>query len=232
MVHKKEIIVLSLGGSLIFNPLGINNSFLDSFRRVLLRNSKRYKFVVVCGGGSPARAYINSLKNSGRSVLLQSMIGISITRTNARFMSYFFGIDPKKGIPHDMSDVKNLLLKNDLIFCGALHYAPKQTSDSTAVKLAHYLKARFINITNVDGLYDKNPLTNKSAKFIPEVSSKELFRRANALKFHPGQHFVIDQEASRIILKYKVKSFILGDNLKNLDNLLNGKPFRGTEVLI
>jgi len=51
-----------------------------------------------------------------------------------------------------MEDVKNLLKKNDIIFCGALRYAAHQTSDATACKLAAYFKSDFINLTNVKGV--------------------------------------------------------------------------------
>ena len=48
---KKSIVVLSLGGSLII-PDDVNVKFLKQFKRVILRNRKKYKFVIVCGGGS------------------------------------------------------------------------------------------------------------------------------------------------------------------------------------
>jgi len=58
----KKVIVLSLGGSLIV-PNKIHVELLEEFKKILLKNSKKYKFVVVCGGGIIARTYINGLKN-------------------------------------------------------------------------------------------------------------------------------------------------------------------------
>jgi uridylate kinase len=49
------------------------------------------------------------------------------------------------------------------------------------------------------------------------------------LKFKPGQHFVLDQIASKIIMKKKIKTYIMGD-LKNLENFLNLKNFKGTII--
>ena len=46
----KKIIVLSLGGSLIV-PGKVDDEFLKGFKKVLLKHTKKYKFVVVCGGG-------------------------------------------------------------------------------------------------------------------------------------------------------------------------------------
>ena len=56
----KKVIVLSLGGSLII-PDSINTTYLKTFKKVLLKNKSKYKFIVVCGGGSLARKYISSL---------------------------------------------------------------------------------------------------------------------------------------------------------------------------
>lgn len=225
---KKEV-VISLGGSLII-PDEVDISLLEGFKRILEKHKKNYKFVIVCGGGSVARKYINALRKIGRSDFLQSNVGISVTRLNARFMTYFFGKDANKGIPHDIKQVTNMLKKEDIIFCGALRYAPNQTSDSVAAKIANHLKAIFINLTNVPGLYTKNPKEFKDAKFIPEISWHNFWKRANAIKYRPGQHFVLDQTAAEIIMKNKITTYILGDDFKHLDNLLSGKSFKGTKI--
>ena len=225
---KKEM-VISLGGSLIV-PDEIDTSFLLKFKRVLDKHKRSWKFVVVCGGGSIARKYIKALKEIGKSEYLQSMAGIAVTRLNARFMTYFFGKDANKGIPHDIKQIQGMLRKNDIIFCGALRYAPNQTSDSTAATIANHLRSQFINMTNVPGLYTKNPKQFKDAKFIPRISWQAFHKRANSMKYKPGQHFVLDQHAADIILEHKIKTYILGQNLRNLDNLLSGKSFKGTVI--
>ena len=226
---KKRVVVLSLGGSLII-PDDVNLGFLQKFKKAILRNRKSFKFVVVCGGGSIARKYINGLRTAGKSPLFQSMAGISTTRMNARFMTYLFGKDANEGIPHDMKHVASLLNKNDFVFCGALRYAPDETSDGTAARLAHHFKTIFINLTNVPGLYNKNPKEHRDAKFISKISWKEFKKKADALGFKPGQHFVLDQTASEIIMRHKIPTYILGQDLKQLENVLRKKPFRGTLI--
>jgi len=226
---KKEIIVISLGGSLIV-PEKVDLRILKNFKKVLKKNCQKYKFVVVCGGGSVARKYISALKEINANEKLQSLAGISVTRTNARFMSYFFNQDPGKGIPHKMRHIKKYLKKQDIVFCGALEYKPHQTSDSTAADIAKKFNSVFINLTNINGLYTDNPLTNKNAKFIPEISWENFNKIANKIKFRPWQHFVLDQHASKIILDNKIKTYILGKNMNNLDKLLKGKKFLGTTI--
>ena len=221
--------VISLGGSLIV-PDEIDLGFLEKFKKVIQKNTRKYKFVIVCGGGSVARKYISALRKQRVNEVLQSMAGISVTRLNARFVSYFFNKDAEKGIPHTIKQIKKLLRKQDVVFCGALKYQPKQTSDGTATEVASYFKADFINLTNVSGLHDRNPLKYKNAKFIPRISAEEMFKMINKIKYRPGQHFVLDQNAVKTIKDKKVKTYILGKNLKNLDNLLNNKKFYGTTV--
>ena len=226
---RKEVIVLSLGGSLII-PDDINVKFLREFKRIIIEHAKKCKFVIVCGGGSIARKYISVLKKMGVNEKLQNFSGISATRMNARFMNYFFNQDAEKGVFEKMSDVKKYLKKRNIVFCGALEYGPKQTSDSTASQIASELKTTFINLTDIDGLYDKNPRKFKNVKFIENISWKKFHDMANKVKFNPGQHFVLDQKASKIIMQNKIKTYIIGNNIKQLDNFLNGRKFRGTRI--
>jgi len=224
---KKEAIVLSLGGSQII-PDNVDIKYLENFKKTISKNKNKYKFIIVCGGGSIARKYISVINSKNKK--MQSLAGISATRMNARFMNYFFNQEPKEGIPLKMQQVKKQIKKQDIVFCGALGYHPNQTSDSTSAQIATALKTKFINLTNVKGLYTKNPKTNKDAKFIPKISWKEFYKMANKLKFHAGQHFVLDQTASKIILENKIPTYILGLDTKQLDNFLNNKKFIGTTI--
>jgi uridylate kinase len=226
---KKRVIVLSLGGSLII-PNDINIRFLEKFKKVILRHTKKYKFLIVCGGGSIARKYITALRKAGLNEEFQSFAGISATRMNARFMNYFFGINPDQGIPHTTKTMEEYENKRDIVFFGALEYKPNQTSDSTAAETARHFKTIFINLTNVSGLYTKNPLEHKDAKFIPEISWEDFNKLTNSMSYKPGQHFVLDQTASKIIMKHKIPTYILGSDLRQLEAVLNKKKFKGTII--
>ena len=50
------------------------------------------------------------------------------------------------------------------------------------------------------------------------------------IKYKPGQHFVLDQTAAKMILKNKTPTYII-ESPKELDNLLNGKKFIGTKTV-
>jgi uridylate kinase len=228
---KSEIIVLSLGGSLII-PEKVNYPYLKKFRKTILElvKTKKYKFVIVCGGGSIARKYISLLRKQNKSKKELSLSGIRATRMNALFMMQFFEKNANKTLPMNMQEVKESLEKNAIVFCGALRYTPKSTSDSTAANLAKFLKTDFINLTNIDGLYSSNPKTNKKAKFIPNESWDKFLKRANSIDFKAGQHFVLDQRAAKIIQKNKIPTYIMGSKISNLKKIIKNKPFHGTFI--
>ena len=218
---------MSLGGSIIV-PDGVNSKFISNFKKLI--STVNAKVVVVVGGGKTARTYINGLRGLGENDKVQSLFGIAVTRFHAKFLAQYFGVQANAKIPHTLKEVKRLLRKNKIVFCGGLRYEPDQTSDSTAAKLARNLGAEFVNMTNVKGLYDKDPKKFKNAKFISEISYKDFHKMATKIKYKPGQHFVLDQHASVIIRKNKVKTVILGSNLKNFGNYLRGKRFVGTVI--
>jgi len=128
-----------------------------------------------------------------------------------------------------MKKIKDLLKKNQIIFCGGLRYRKNNTSDGTASLIAAYLKAPFINLTNIDGLYTSNPKDNPKAKQIPKITWKKFQSIASKIKFKAGQHFVLDQTAAKTIQKKKIPTYIVG-SIAAINNILKGHKFRGTLI--
>jgi uridylate kinase len=225
-----KVEVLSVGGSLLFDGCSVNYSYIKKLKK-LFTSFRDRKFVIVIGGGSIARTYINALGHFNSNKEFMSHFGIAITRTNARMLANAFGkCANTRHLPTSIKEVKNMLAKHKIVFCGGLRYSPDQTSDGTAAAIAHKLKTRFINVTNVKGLFDKNPKTCKNAKFISDISYVDFDKRVKALKYHPGQHFVLDQHASQTIKKNRIPTYIVGGSISNLKKLLNNKKYVGTII--
>ncbi len=222
-----KTVVMSVGGSIIV-PDEVNYKFIADFKKII--SKVKAKVVVVIGGGKTARTYINGLRKLGANIKTQCLFGIALTRFHAKFLAEYFGVQANEKVPHTIKEVKNLLKKNKVVFCGGLRYEPDQTSDSTAARIARELKAEFVNMTNVKGLYDKDPRKFSNARFISRISFDDFYRMANRMKYVPGQHFVLDQHASKIIKDDKIRTIILGSNLKNFENYLNNKRFVGTII--
>jgi uridylate kinase len=226
----KDLWVISLGGSRIV-PNDVDEKFIRDFKKLIESHPKK-KFVVVTGGGLTARKYINVVRNFGKNIREQSQTGIAITRFHAEFMARIFGTKANSpdNLPMNMKRVKNLLRKNQVVFCGALRWEEDRTSDGTAAEISNLLKCKFINLTNVDGLYTANPKKVKSAKKIPRISWQKFYEIANKIKFHAGQNFVLDQEAAEIIMKHKISTYIVG-SLDDINRILKGREdFKGTLV--
>jgi len=221
-----DIIILSLGGSVIV-PDKVDYAFLSKFKKLILALAKKKKIVICTGGGKTARNYIYALEKEGLSKHNRDMIGIEATRLNAKLVSSF--LLGSAEIPTTLKEVKNALKKRRIVICGGLR--PGITSDGTTAEIARYLKAKsFINITNVKGLCNKDPKKYKDAKLIPKISYKEFAKMMRKVKEKPGQHFILDSLATKIIQKSKIKVIILGKNLQNLENCLKGRHFVGTII--
>lgn len=219
-------IVISLGGSVIV-PGKVDYNFLKNFKKVI-EKIKNNKIVIVTGGGSTARKYIEVLRKEKINEKILCLIGIETTKLNAMLVSNFLKANIL--IPNSINQIKGLLNKKNIVVTGALGYHPNMTSDGTAADIAKEIKADyFINITNVKGLYNKNPKESKDAKFISRISFKDFNKILNKIKFKAGQNFVLDQSAARVISKYKIKTIIIKD-IRNLIKIVNNEKFIGTVI--
>ncbi len=219
-------IVISLGGSIIV-PHEVDYKFLKDFKKAIF-SLKRRKIVICTGGGFIAREYMAALKKEKLNEYTQDLIGIEATRLNAKLLASFLE-KCNQEIPVTLEGVKELLQANDIVVCGGL--STGQTSDGTTATIADYLDSKeMINITNVDGLYDKDPRKYRNAKFIPKLTHKEFIGIMNRVKKEPGQHFVLDSLAAEIALKAGIKVIIL-KGTKNLKSYISGKKFKGTTII-
>ena len=223
-----QVDVISLGGSILF-PDEIDVVFLRKFKHLLMHIKNR-KFVIVTGGGKIARLYIDALRKEHLPKRSLSYAGIAITRINAKFLANFFMKKQHYPIPRTLKEIEHLLKRHDIVFCGALRYEDDNTSDGTAAEIARHFDARFINMTNVNGLYTKDPRKHKDAQFIPQISFDDFHTLVNRMDYTPGQHFVLDQHAASIIKEARITTFIIGKNVENLHHLLQGKRFKGTVI--
>ncbi len=223
------IIVISLGGSLIV-PDKVDYKFLERFRKIIKKTSKKEKTVIVTGGGSTFRRYMKALEKEKFSDNTYGLIGIATTKLNARVVAGYFNKATR--IPNSLSEIRKELKRSNIVICGALGFKTGTTSDGNSAEIAKYFKSRmFVNLTNVNGLYDKDPRKHRNARLIKKISFDDFYKIVMKIKYQAGQHFVLDQLAARIIRRYKIKTVILnGRNIKNLNNFFNGKKFFGTVI--
>lgn len=234
MKKAKEAVVISLGGSVV-NPGKLDIPLIKKFGNLLI-GLKTYKFGVIVGGGKLYRDVLDEVLKYCKDKKSLDWIGIHCTRVNAQcVLSYF--INKKQNIYPEVSlsskESAKLLKKHNFVFQGG--DKPGYTSDMDAVELA-VLKGKntkIINISNVDGVYTKDPNKYKGAKKIKEITHKELSKiiLKQSGTYEPGQNLIFDQMATRLAQKHNIElHFISAKNIKDIEKVLKGEKHRGTVV--
>lgn len=222
-MHKT--VIISLGGSLIC-PHDFDFDFLKKFKLVIEKYTKKnYRFVVICGGGKLARNFQQiASKSSKLSNKELDWLGIHATKINAHIAKSMFG---KKAEDFIVSDpTKKIRFKKSILV--AAGWLPGWSTDYDAVLLAKNLGIKeIVNMSNVNYLYDKDPKNHKDAKKI-EKASWQQYSKMISRKWKAGMNVPFDPIAAREAQKSGIKVFIIGPDLRNLENLLGGKGFKGT----
>lgn len=223
----KKTIIISLGGSIIF-PNEIDSSFLKKFRALILKFIKRgNKFAIYCGGGKLARNYQKAAsKVIGHDKKALDWMGIAATYLNAFLLKVIFNKFAEEKIIENPTEKINL--KKPILLCSG--WKPGWSTDYDAVLLAKNLKVdTVINMTDVDYVYNKNPKKYKDAKPIKEIRWNN-FKKLVGNKWDPGLNLPFDPIAAKEAEKLGLRVVIIGKNLANLKNFLDGKDFKGTLI--
>lgn len=229
---QKELVIISLGGSLIF-PEEIDWKFVKKFKKIIKKQiTAGYKFVIITGGGKLARRYQDASKKVSKKLTDddRDWLGIHATRMNAHFIRTIFRANAHPRIntnPNDLEDFYNFK-ENILVAAG---WRPGFSTDYDAVLLAKYLGAKkVLNLSNIDYVYNKDPKKFPRAKKFKNISWKE-FRQMVGNKWDPGLNAPFDPIASKLAEEINLEAIIMnGRNLKNLENYLEEKNFRGTKI--
>jgi uridylate kinase len=190
---------ISLGGSLL-----TRNMDAESYRRYasVIRRlwEAGHTVVVTCGGGRPARQFIAIAKELGGPRDLQDGLGILATHVNALLLIAALGPAADPRVHRRATEVKRHLA--DRILVGGGH-RPGSSTDYRAAKFAEAIDADLIiNATDVPGVYDENPKTNKDAKKLDTLTYPELERIIEAnTRQAPGEYGLFDLKAVRLAAK-------------------------------
>lgn len=226
-MNYKKSIVISLGGSLIIPKEGFDIKFLRAFCKMILSLARRYKFILVCGGGRTAREYQAAAKAFGLLVADLDWIGINATWLNAYFVKMLFD---RAAHPEVIKNpTKKVDFKEKILVAGG--WKPGWSTDYDAVLLAKlYGAKKVINLTDIDYLHDKNPKIYPDAKKIKQIDWTG-FRKIVGEKFTPGANTPFDPVATREAQKLKLELILAnGKKINNLKKIIRGDKFVGSVV--
>lgn len=231
--RKMKQIIFSLGGSIIV-PNKIDYHFLKKFKTFIAKLAKKHKIAIICGGGKTARDYIKALEKEKATIHERNTVGIECTRLNALVLATFLGKLANQKVPLTTKEFLKMRKRYKVVVTGGgleKHHVGT-TSDGTTAYITAKLRAKqFINLTNVNGVYNKNPIIHRNAKRLRKLSYKKLYQRIKNIKEKPGQHFILDKYATQVITKHKIKVAVMnGRNIKNIENFLKGRKFVGSII--
>jgi len=231
---KNDIIVISLGGSLIV-PKRIDWKFLKKFRELIVSEIKKGKrFAIITGGGYAAREYAQA---AGKVTKLTredlDWLGIHTTRLNAHLIKTIFRQYANPRInknPRTKEDLTTHFDNGEGIMVAA-GWKPGWSTDYVATIIAERLGAKkLINLSNIKYACDKDPKKYPDAKIIKEINWKN-FRRIVGNRWDPGLNMPFDPVASKLAQENKLEVIIAeGKNLNNLKNILEERKFVGTVI--
>lgn len=223
-----KTVVVSIGGSVVLSDEA-GAVFLINLTALFKKISDEYKLFVIVGGGKTARRYIQLGRDLGFDEDTLDLIGIDVTRVNARIITNLLGISNKE-IPHTTKDA--LKLDFPIVVMGGTD--PRHSTDLVGAELAEKTHAvRFVNATNVDGIYDKDPNKYRDAKQLKEVSIDQLIAQYGTSWGAAGKNIFMDEPALEVIKRGKIPTFIVnGKRLDELEKALIGQPFNGTIIRV
>jgi len=225
----KKTLIFSLGGSLIVPNDVISVNFLKKFRELILKLLRKgHRIFIITGGGGTTRKYNAAAKKITKIKDLDlDWLGIATTKLNAEFIRCIFG---NYAYPKVLDD-PNTKVNSKYKLIIASGWKPGCSSDKDAVLWAKNLKAEAIlNLSDIDFVYDKDPDKYPNAKPLRTVSWIDFIKIVGT-KWSPRKSAPFGPPASLLAQKLGLKVVILnGKNIKNLENYLNTKKFKGTII--
>ena len=229
------VTVLSVGGSIVA-PDKPDFDFLDKFSKIIrtwLSQDLSRKLIMVIGGGAPARDYQNAYrkvcdlhkKNINNDEA--DWIGIMATRLNAQLVKAVFEDLCPNPVVYDPTAVGGFG-GQILVAAG---WKPGFSTDNDAVVLAERFSGNLVvNLSNIAKVYTDDPKKNPEAKPIDSISWEDFIKIVGT-EWVPGKNTPFDPIASQRAQKAGIKVICAaGKDIENLENILNGKDFKGTVI--
>ncbi|MBD3186445.1 UMP kinase [Candidatus Bathyarchaeota archaeon] len=226
--------VLKIGGSLLFGEtLEVNESRIKDFIELITEYRDSIAAVIV-GGGKVARLYINALASMHGNQSLQDMLGIEISRINARMLASMMGNENAyQGIPRSARELLELrsILDGKIVFTGGFEVG--QSTTSVACEVAEILgNLQLIIGTDVDGVYDKDPGKHPDARKLEKVTPSDIISIlgiGSEKTQKAGEYRILDTVSLSIIMRSNLNVRIVKGDTGTLKRALKGEHV-GTRI--
>jgi uridylate kinase len=226
---QKKILVIKLSGS-VFNFKTTSKS-LKEYAQVLLEIQSKVQPVIVSGGGVIARHYVSLARLLGSDESSLDEMGIEISRLNAMLLSASLGDSVYPVIPSNLEEISIACQSGKIVVSGGLH--PGQSTNATAALICEKIKAdKFLNATDVDGIYDSDPKKNAKAKMFKEITIKKCLNLLNSESTQAGNYELMDIVAMKVIERSKIPTYVIKSDPKVIRDLIMKNRQTGTKITV
>jgi uridylate kinase len=222
-------LVFALGGSVVV-PENIDYTYIRRFADFATRLSKKHQIVIVVGGGRTARRAISKAKEDGANQVECDYAGIDASRENAKMLIDALDGNANSDVPQDFISAKREFEDGKIVVMGGTE--PGHSTDAVAIIIGEYIDANIIfKITDVDGIYDKDPQKFDDAKRYEFLSLDKLQEMVLGLSQEAGKYELVDMVGVKILQRSGIKCIALsGHDFDNIDKAIEGKKFTGTVI--
>ncbi|MCX8166795.1 MAG: UMP kinase [Candidatus Micrarchaeota archaeon] len=218
--------VLSIGGSIINKNGIIQIDYLKRLGKLLAE----YHLGIVVGGGFSARVYANAMKLLSNNEFLADECAILSTRQNAMLLIAAIGKNAYPNAVNSFAKAREIYFSNKtVVMYGTI---PGITTDTDSVLLAEAIGAKkLINVSIIDGIYDKNPKEHKNARKLKALTHDELIELANKYDNRTaGTNFVFDSVAAKIAKRSNIELHFVSEDTNEIKKALDNKLHSGSVV--
>jgi uridylate kinase len=132
-------------------------------------------------------------------------------------------------VPEDLEQVSKAITTNRIVVTGGLH--PGQSTNATAALIAEKVKAsKFLNATDVDGIYDSDPNKNKDAKLFSEITVKKCIDLLGSEDSTAGAYDLMDIVALKVIERSKIPTVVVKSDPVVIENAVSDNKI-GTRII-
>lgn len=223
-------IAIKVGGSVFCPNETPDVNFVKKLSNKIQELSKQHTILVIVGGGKLARKMIEDKKKTCSDKNQLDMEGINASRSNANVLINEMGKDVFSGIPKNENEAFGAIKNSKIVVLGG--FRPGQTTDAVTLQTAKIVGCDLVIIgTDVKGVYDKDPKSNKEAVLLSDIDSAKLLEMTKSEGMEPGKRIIVDPIAAEIIHKDGIKTYVLDiRDMDNLENAINGDNFLGTII--
>jgi uridylate kinase len=224
--------VIKIGGSLLFKDgNNLDSEKITDFCNIIKNKSNYDSIVVICGGGILAREYINVVRKFSGNEALCDTFGIEISRINSKLIIACLNESAFPQVPKTIEELSIAMLHEKILVMGGLQ--PGQSTTSVAIEVAEYINAEnLVILTDVEGIYDKDPKKFKDAILLKKLTYKEVQEKildaSGINQAAAGEYRIFDAVSLQILKRSKIEAFIMS----GIDLSQFGKFWKGEKNVI